>query len=391
MMLRALKRLMRRRGQFSLGGIGGGTRLQPGCCCSCTCNVKFCVTGCPSGSELIGALVTVKSGGVVVGTPCETADDGSGHACCTICLPAGEGTYEVIVSATGYVTFDGNIALTCDETVPIALQPTTAPSTVCFKVTGCCGVGMPGATVTLSTGQSCTTDDTGACCFSIGQSGTITWTVSLPPRFANATGNFTLTACQSTTTNVTVPLTAASGYICGFNPYGWPVPTTAMDLTDSLWGAATLIWDAVNVWFRWTGPANSYPANASCPAGTLQITYTLKQSGGCVPDLSATYPYDFCGDCSAGFFTWNDCEVPDVTAATIPCADGSPTIGCAGNSPFACAGSSLYDFGAVTVADAEVFDGTVSFAGGTTGCTLSTVPGLVWTNFGPGTITMTEA
>jgi hypothetical protein len=274
MMVRSLRRARARRGQWSWGGWGGddvsGRRR---CCCTPPgCSVAICATGCPSGSAIVGATVTIKSGGVTVGTPCTT--DASG--CCSVAIGTA-GTYEVIIAATGYKTYDGSKSIGCGDTVAVKLQPSTALATVKFTVTGCCSAPLEGATVTID-GQAATTDASGNASFWIGAAGTYPYTVS-KARFNDSTGSVTIADCPTTTASIAVAMTAAGGYQCS-GYYADPLPTT-ITLTDSLWGSCALTYTAGPP-AQWTGVLTgaSFAGACGCPAATFGLRYTL--SAGCV-------------------------------------------------------------------------------------------------------------
>lgn len=302
------------------------------CCCggsTCTCSATICVTQCPGGTELVGATVSVKQGATTIGTG-TTVDDGAGHACVSICLDSGggAGSYQVIITATGYQGYTGTLSLACNGTTTIELQPSTAPATVTFSVTGCCGAAVSGATITLSDGQSCTTNSSGQCSFWIGAAGTYTYTVS-KSRFVDATGSVTVAAsCQGTTTSVGVAMTAASGYACPpYDPSGHaladPIPTT-LHLTDSAYGGCTLTWDPTpgNLW--WHGQLTaSFAAHCNCPAASFTIDYYLLSctagSGSYV--LKLDWSSGDYGQCLSGSFFGVQVGCP--TATTPGCA-GQP-------------------------------------------------------------------
>lgn len=397
---------------------GKGNRRGFSCnCCKsvCTCTVKICVTGC-GGGNIPGALVTIKTtpGGAFVGS-CIT-DNKTG--CCTICLPAGIGTYEFIVTAQGYNTYDSNVTLTaCGQTVNITLTPVGAtPPCFLFVVTGCCGIALPGARVTVN-GTNLTTGATGEVSWCSPGPGTYGWTVTGPSgcdRFISQSGSITVLNCSYVGNTIICNLQPQAGYVCGFNgPY--PVPTS-LNLTDSAWSSCTLTYDAVSGTFTGTSSGNSYPAETystspfppfivGCPAGTFTIYYTLFPSANCdPPGLDAGYNEAFCGQCAAGFFRWSGAVVPDDTFGTVPCApSGNPVLGCLGVSPSFCESSGGCTFTNPDGWDACPLDLTYHFAANppcpAPGCCspggahinpTSPCQCAVWTNFGPGTITITE-
>lgn len=103
-------------------------------------------------------------------------------------------------------------------------QSTNAGSTGCstgtlvFTVTGCSGAALSGATVTVTGpggfSASGTTNGSGQVTFSVVgyPAGTYSYTVSLSPRYASASG--TKSVICGVTNSVSVSLSAASGYTC---------------------------------------------------------------------------------------------------------------------------------------------------------------------------------
>ena len=322
-------------------GAGWGA-FWPACCnCGGTpelCGVTVCVTGCPAGTPLAGAVVTVRSGGYLVGT-CVTAAGG----CCSMPIPAA-GSYEVAVTAPGYQPYDGIKSLACDSTATIALQASYAPPTVTLTVYGCCGLALPGADVVLSDGQGGTTDSSGQVSFYIGAGGTYTYTAS-KARFAAGTGSFTTAPCQTSTTAVSVNLSPASGYACGprqdnvGNPRPDPIPTTLV-LTDSEYGSTSLVYDPTNQW--WYGQlVASFPGGCNCPASSFTIGYTMTGCGGAIGGVFLTVNWTQCeyGTCFDGGYTVSQqhCPSNETVTSTNPCAgqpNGTDTFGgCGPNNP----------------------------------------------------------
>jgi len=85
------------------------------CNCNCgggACNVTIDVDGC--GAGVSGATVTIKSGGSTVASG--TTSGGT----VALSIPSA-GTYEVVVSASGYPPYDQNLTLSCSGTYAINL------------------------------------------------------------------------------------------------------------------------------------------------------------------------------------------------------------------------------------------------------------------------------
>lgn len=309
------------------------------CCCTGTpppptCLVTVCVTGCPSGSALVGATVAIAGVG-----SCTTVASG-GNACCTLDIGSA-GTETLTVSASGYITYTGSIAMTCARTIPIALQPVTAPASVIFTVHGCCGKSLPGANCVIDD-QTCQTDSSGQCSVWIGAAGTYGYTIS-KDRFATASGSVTLAGCVTSSTTVSVTLTPASGYACapdviisGVQTALADPTTTTLLLTDSVYGDCTLTWaSGLGASGGWTGTifGASYPAQYAegppiyqvCPASTFNITYTMYS---CAFGLSISYPFYACSGCT-GFHNGGSqpCYDPAAPPDPLPAcgAEGEPT------------------------------------------------------------------
>jgi hypothetical protein len=298
-----LRRLSR--GQLSMGGIGG---TAPNCCCGApSCTTTICASGCPSGA-VVGATVTIKQSGTTIAT----GTTGS-NGCVTLSIPAA-GTYEVIVTQANFKGFDGQLALVCGGTQTVLLQKLTTSATVLFTIYGCCSKGqvingLQGATITLSDGQTCTTDVNGQCSFWIGKAGTYSYTVTAS-RFQDYSSTFTITAnCTTTTQSIVVGLLNQAGYACGPESYDktasfYPIPTT-LHLTDSVYGGCVLTYDAANL--RWAGTlANaSFVSRCGCPAQTFDINYNLLQCYTGIGDivLSLNWTNGYYGICFNQVFT----------------------------------------------------------------------------------------
>lgn len=347
------------------------------CCChgSPPCSPIICVTGCPSGTELVGATVTVKSGGTTLFTG-TTVDDGHGSACVGTGL-TGSGTYEVIVSATGYVTYDATRELDCGDTYTIALQPNSVSPTIKFAVTGCCSLALPDAEVTLTGPDgdefTCTTDSSGQCTFTVGEGGTYNYSID-KDRFTTATGSTTISQCQTTTTTINVTLSPAAGYVCGpdkdqlGNPRPDPIPTT-LNLTDSLYGSCTLTWDATNLWWWGENTGASFSAACGCPAATFTIGYTIWPCGGTIGATFFGIDYSSCnyGECfpPSIVFQGENCPSASTITSNNPCPHTGGTsetyAGCAPANPGVTPGTAGFSY---SLSSPTNVDGTWSMATG---------------------------
>jgi Carboxypeptidase regulatory-like domain len=121
---------------FGLGGLGGGSNP---CCCGGT-TTPFCVTVC-GGIPLVGAVVTVSSGGTTYGTCTTTAPLG----CCNI-SGLSAGTYTVSV------TFDGSTIYSASRSITPGSPVTIAATSGANVVYVCCGGYVIPASLTLTDG-----------------------------------------------------------------------------------------------------------------------------------------------------------------------------------------------------------------------------------------------
>jgi hypothetical protein len=277
------------------------------------------VSQCPSGGELVGATVVISGVG-----SCETVDNGAGSACCSLDIGTA-GTETLTVSAPGFIPFTGTLAMICESTIPVGLQPTGTTATVVFTVTGCCSLPLPGAVIQLSDGQTCTTDSAGQCSFWLTLPGTYTYMIG-KVRFVTATGSFTIgSACPGGGATVDVTLSPESGFACGpqydqnlANPRPDPIPTT-LNITDSTYGATTLIYNGS----FWTGTINgaTFGAACSCPGNTFSITYNLYPCTGLTGGIvfQASFTSGSYGECLSGEFFPTATSCPYDGPAITPC------------------------------------------------------------------------
>lgn len=124
-----------------------------------------------------------------------------------------------------------------------------ATTGVKFTVNGCQGSPLQGATVTVTQGSNtytCTTDANGQCTIGLSSTASYTYTVSYSSRLTTASGGPSTPHC-GTIANVTVSLSAASGYVCCSNSYAYP---TTLYLTTS-GGTFTLVYNSSSS--IWTG------------------------------------------------------------------------------------------------------------------------------------------
>jgi Carboxypeptidase regulatory-like domain len=288
---------------FKLGNIGNP-------CCPCggtpgTCIVGICVTDC-GGSPIVGATVSVAASPTVTCTTTESPSPG----CCPITLPEA-GMFNVTASAPGFSTLTQKMQLDCSNIYTIALLPTDSPECCTFSATGCNDQTPCGATITIA-GETYSLPAT-VCLTAIGS---YPWTISAP-NFNDATGTVTITSICGGCSGFTPPtLTPASGFECcvfftGNSPAD-AIPETPLFLSDSVYGATMLTFDAgTNSWVGSISGA-SVAAGCGCPGGTTTIVYTV----GCeLGNIEITYTVD--GD---------DCPAETGTAGFIDGSNGTVTI-----------------------------------------------------------------
>lgn len=237
-------------------------KKQPGSCCGCgsACNVTVCVTGCPSATPISGASVGLGTGG----TPCTT----SGTGCCQLGIGTA-GTYELIISAPGFITYDAMVPMNCGDTITVELSQSSDPSTVTFTVAGCCLAVVPGATVTLSNGMSGTTDAFGQISFWLNETATINYTVSAS-RYDPFSGSFSVTACSGSGQTLLVGISPTTGYQCEMGA-PFPVPLV-LHYSDSQYGPVTVTWNGTI--YDGNKTVNP-PAGCACPSESgvnLEVT-----------------------------------------------------------------------------------------------------------------------
>lgn len=295
---------------------GGYYTLQ-----TCGCGVTICVKACPGGGDLEGASVTITPDG---GDPVSGTTPSSG---CIELDIGSSGSCQVEITADGYQPYDGTLELDCDNTYGFTLVPDTVDASVLFTVTGCCSAPLPGATVTLSDGQSGVTNSSGQVSFFEGIAGAYDYTIA-KSRWETYSGSFTIESCQNFTTPVPVTMTPASGYVCGLmasdgSPIADPIPTT-LPLTDSVYGGTSITYDADST--AWIGTISaSYPGSeaCNCPAAAFTITYSL-------PACPSTDGLKVTWDA----LTYTFCEFGEgITVQSYCPADPGEAVTCAGKAP----------------------------------------------------------
>lgn len=151
------------------------------------------------------------------------------------------------------------------------------PCNVTFHATGCNGLDLAGATVTVWTDATKTTliatgttNASGNFTADVGSPGSKYWEVSRS-RFTTASQTVYV-YCGGTYTQSVSPDTAS--YQCYFT-CAVPISKT-LHLTDSVVGSITLNWVTTD----WQGSVSYvFPGCASCPPGTITVSYRLDQNG----------------------------------------------------------------------------------------------------------------
>lgn len=298
------------------------------------CSISICVNGCDN-KPLAGVTVTVTGPGGFTAT----ATTGS-TGCTGIAIPA-FGSYTVTLTKAGYKTTTQTINVKqCNQVFSFLMVPNTANPCVQFYVYGCCGIGLPGATINISGpggSANLTTDGNGFATWCIPQPGTYTYTISHSCHFISQSGTLSYTISQLCSffplQDVSVTLIPISGYICGFNgPY--PTPPT-LQLTDSVFGGATLTYDPVTNVYIGSISGCQYPEQPctlvqigaykysfGCPQSPgFTITYVLQRLvNSCAATIYASYNLAFCGECTPQIpGAWNGLLVPSDTFSGWPC------------------------------------------------------------------------
>jgi len=290
------------------GGGGGG------------CDVTICVLGCSTGTpppvEGASVTVTLTAGGTVSGTT------GSG-GCVTLNVETA-GTYEVVISASGYNTFDANMTMACDNSYTVYLVPTGSADFCCvtFQVNGCCGNPVSGAQVTID-GATLVTDDSGEtqawCQTAVG---TYDWEVTAE-NYVSQSGSYAISQiCNQSNCTVppliTVNLSPATGYGCGppATPAATPLPST-LSLTDSVYGGTSLSWNAATG--VWDGALSATNTFGQCEIA-FTIYYEMAQCQCGTAAVTASWCTSYCGACTGAP---SDClpGIPGYGSFTDYCND----------------------------------------------------------------------
>lgn len=282
--------------EIGIGDVQQATRLLRqsggGGAPPCTGSIDVTVRDC-SNVVISGAVVTVKDSlGATVGS-------GTTGAPGTVSVSiTAAGTYTVVVAKTGQATATVSVTATCTANA-VTVQLGRVFSVRVFTQ---CSLNLPGLTVTATLGgvsYSGITNGIGQVLIPVQANGTYTITITgQHARFAAYSASVSMPSCTQVIHNPVLP--AATGYavFCGLavgevsgQQCLIPVPTT-LNLTDSVYGACALTFNSLSG--TWDGTKSvSYAgcASPSCPAKTVDVTYSLAQNtfGGTGQNLQISY------------------------------------------------------------------------------------------------------
>jgi PEGA domain len=319
------------------------------CCCTgegSGCCIIICVTGCPDNVALPGAMVSIyaSKGGTLLASGPTISPSGCTYPCALL-VPTSDipETLYIVVSATGYVTYQGNLTIASPCclisnpcTITIALQPVDleyyyayynicvsscgtecSDSGTCAPYSGC---PPQGATVSVD-GNDYDVPSTGCVQVVFSQPGTYPVTVSAP-RYVTCEQELTVTSvCYGNGGQACVGITLAvqEGYVCppgcgcpdGFAAGPWP---TTLNITDSVAGSGTLTYTTVGDDSYWTGSiTTSFPGCCGLQPGTTTLTYVFPGANPCPGYSSAC-------NCTVG--------ITAITGCGGDCDDRAPTTCC---------------------------------------------------------------
>lgn len=266
------------------------------------------VTDSCGGAGLSGASVTFTQGGVALGTV------GSSAGVATLTLTTAVSTSSVVTVSVTYkgtttsCTFTPNAA--CTNTCGVQFK-----DTITVTVTGCNGLPLPGASVSISPGSgTATTNGSGVA--------TITPSVGvLPGTSVTATATktrFTSNSVTFSTCSASVALSPTSSYVC-IPGCADPLATT-LNGTDPL-GSFTLTYDATQG--EWVGcvrrnaPFVQTPHYPGCTTSGVPDTPILFSFTGSAFGIK-------CTNCGGGRGIETDEACSTNTAAPWPASDGVP-------------------------------------------------------------------
>jgi Carboxypeptidase regulatory-like domain len=232
------------------------------------------VTDASSTAPLSGAAVTLSNGA-------STSTNGSGFYQFSSVAP---GSYGVTASKTGYVTGTAsNVGVTAGSTTTqnfaLTQVPAQPPGTLQGTVTDASAhLAVSGATVTLSTGTSATTDTSGFYQFGSVAAGTYNVTVA-KAGYNSSTANGVVVSSGATTTQ-DFALTAPAPTITGFTPNRGKVGTVVTITGTNFLTARAVVFNATAATQFTVNSATQI--TATVPAGATTGRIKVTTSGGTV-------------------------------------------------------------------------------------------------------------
>lgn len=233
-------------------------------------------SSCSGNPSIVGASVTITrvSDGVVVASG---TTNGSGDFSASVDQL---GAYSVQASKSGFTTTTTTPTVSaCGGTTSTTITLPSITYNLHVHVIGCSNLDVAGASVTLSTGESGTTDASGLINFD-GLNSTLSRTMTTSGTgFIDDVRDVSSGPCV--TQNVTVSIAAvalAAGYECTNCLCSYPL-ADILTLTDSRYGPVTLTYNAVSGY--WEGSQTvAYAGGGSCPADNVDVIYKFGTAAG---------------------------------------------------------------------------------------------------------------
>ncbi len=284
-------------------------------CCTIDLGSDVIGTGATATATISGGHVTgftITSGGSNYGAPPQVVVSGTGGAAGTATVSGGAVTGITLTNGgSGYVippavSFLGGI-LTVTGTKDgltgssglVTLQCGSKTSVsfdfghlVRIGATGCCGHGLPGASVEFG-GMHFTTGADGRVPDFFVPAGTYDWSIS-KDRFVAKSGTCIVTYCTGTSCVIGGLMTPAAGHHCGAGALADPIPDT-LQLTDSFWGGTSLTYMEVGGIGFWQGTLSQTTTTFQ---GRSDYIGDNTDRGGCPDSTNFTiwYTWGLCGN-----------------------------------------------------------------------------------------------
>ena len=244
----------------------------------CNCNVAVCACDCDGAGAVTGVTFTLD------GRPPDVPNFPAGTGCgnWALCDHGGEGSYQVTANKAGYTSYSNRITFKCGQYKFVKLQK-IPKSGFQVAVDGCCGLPLPGATLTIA-GQTVMTNSAGDAGVTFTDAGSYPWTVS-KDRFITQSGTYIATQC-GTAGEASLTLLPASGFHCApaaSHVVGHPTLLTIADpipntltLSD-VYGDTTLTYDVGTA--SWIGSITvSIVGRCFCQTRLVKINYSYGPS-----------------------------------------------------------------------------------------------------------------